>query len=241
MLNRRNAMIALLSGFLSVAYFAPAVHAQAKPDATGTWKWTQTFGGRGRGQGRGGPGGAPTSQPGAAPASQPGAAAGGPGAGRGPGGGGPGGRGFGQPIEVTATLKQDGEKLTGSIAGMNFQDPAEKVDIKEGSVKPDGSVSFKVTQTMGGQFEITRTFAGKLEGDKITGTSSFEFPAGGFGGPGGGGPGAGGPGAGGPGARGPATQPGGGAPGAGGPPAGGPGFGGRGAPQPMEWVATRQK
>jgi hypothetical protein len=224
MLNRRNAMIALLSGFLSVAYFAPAAHAQAKADASGTWKWSQTFGGRGRGQGRGAAGGAPTSQPGAAPASQPGAAAGGPGAGRGPGGAGPGGRGFGQPIEVTATFKQDGEKLTGSVVGMNFQDPAEKLDIKEGSVKPDGSVSFKVTQTMGGQFEITRTFTGKLEGDKITGTSTFEFPGGGPGGPGVG--------------RGPATQPGGGASDA---PGRGRGFGARGAIEPMEWLATRQK
>jgi hypothetical protein len=225
MLNRRNAMIAIVSGFLSVAYFAPAVHAQAKPDATGTWKWTQTFGGRGRGQGRGGPGAA--GAPGAgAPATQPGAAGGAgggaPGAGRGPGGGG---------IEVTATLKQDGEKLTGSVVGMNFQDPTEKIEIKEGSVKPDGSVSFKVTQTMGGQFEITRTFTGKLEGDKISGTTAFEFPGGGPGGPGAGGPDAG---------RGPATQPGGGAPAAGGPGAGGR-FGGRGAPQPQDWLATRQK
>jgi len=208
-----------------VAWLAPIVQAQAAASATGTWKWTQAGfgGGRGRGGGGGpaaqpggpgGPGGAPATQPGGAPGAR----------------GGGGGRG-GQPTEITATLKQDGEKLTGQVIGMDFQDPTAKSDIKEGSVKADGTVAFKVTMTMGGQFEITRTFTGKLSGDTITGTASIEPPAGGFGG------GPGGPGGAAPGGRGPASQPGAGAPGGRGPGGGG----GGGFMQPQEWTATRQK
>lgn len=246
MTKRRNTGLALIAALLMVAYMLPEIAQAQTASATGTWKWTQQFGGRGGGRRGGGPGGAPGGgAPGAgAPATQPNAgAARGPGAGA-PGGGAPGGgRGAGG-TELTLALTQEGEKLSGTVMGVNFQAPEEKTAIKEGSIKADGTLEFKVTTT--GQFgEITRVYKGKLAGDTITGTQEFNFPAGGPGGPGGGaGPGAGrGPGGGAPGAGAPASQPGGGAargPGAGGPGGGAPG-GGRGFGGPQEWVATRQK
>ncbi len=171
MLKFRNAGIALMA-LVVLAMLAPDVSAQAT-SATGTWKWTQQFGG-GRGRGNRG---ATSREGGAAPrdgaprdgapAARDGAAA--DGAGR------RAGRGAFGPTELSAKLTQDGEKLTGSITGANFQDPTAATEIKEGSVKA-GTVTFKVvTEGRGGQ--ITRTYTGKIEGDKISGTMAFDFGA----------------------------------------------------------------
>ncbi|HVT87232.1 MAG TPA: hypothetical protein VHD56_00115 [Tepidisphaeraceae bacterium] len=175
MLNRRSFGLALVAALLTVVYFSPTAQAQTA-SATGTWKWTQQgFGGRRGGGGGGGGGAGGAGGGGQAPATQPGGGA---------GGGRRGGRG-GTPIEITATLKQDGEKLSGKVAGMTPQTPdAPAVDIKDGSVKADGSIEFKVTVT-GARGEITRSYKGKIEGDSIKGTTTFEFagaPAGGGGG-----------------------------------------------------------
>jgi len=158
--NRRSACRVLLS-LLMVLWTAPIVAAQAQIDASGTWTWTQQgFGGRrgpaDSGGGGGGAGRAPTPPPGG-----------------GGGGGGGGGRRGGAPVEIILTLKQDGEKLTGSATGLNFQDPAAKVDIKDGSVK-GSTVMFKITRTTQ-RGEITTTYTGRLDGDTITGTSETEF------------------------------------------------------------------
>ena len=59
--------------------------------------------------------------------------------------------------EVTLDLKQDGEKLTGSISGMGF---GGDTDITDGTFK-DGQITFKVTRSRGGQ-DITTTYTGKL-------------------------------------------------------------------------------
>jgi hypothetical protein len=140
-------------------------------------------------------------------------------------------------------LKQDGEKLTGTVSGFpafGGGDAPPPVEIKEGTIK-NGEVSFKVVRDFNGN-EFTTLYKGKIDGDKITGTQELQLPEG-FGGggqgrgPGGGGqggaPGGGAPGAGGQGGQGGQGRAG----GAGG--AGGGGRGGFGGPQ--EWVAERQK
>jgi hypothetical protein len=68
----------------------------------------------------------------------------------------------GQEQEISATLKQDGEKLTGKVVS-----PLGEVEIKEGKVK-DGELSFQITFERDGN-EITAKFTGKLDGDKIKG------------------------------------------------------------------------
>lgn len=74
----------------------------------------------------------------------------------------------GQTMETTLTLKQDGEKLTGTVTGRNNTETA----IEDGKVK-DGEVSFKVTRERGGQ-KFTMAYKGKLSEDAIKGTSEFE-------------------------------------------------------------------
>ena len=74
----------------------------------------------------------------------------------------------GQTIENSVTLKQDGEKLTGSVTGRsNTETP-----IEDGKVK-DGEVSFKVTRERNGQ-KFTLTYKGKVGEDTIKGTIEFE-------------------------------------------------------------------
>jgi hypothetical protein len=68
----------------------------------------------------------------------------------------------GQEQEISATLKQDGEKLTGSVMS-----PLGEVEIKEGKVK-DGEISFQISFQRDGN-DITVKFSGKLQGDKIKG------------------------------------------------------------------------
>jgi hypothetical protein len=131
--------------------------AAAATDVTGTWNLTQQGGGRrgGGGGGNGGNGGA----------------------------GGAGGAGGGRAVPATVmTLKQDGDKLTGTIAfpagrgrrGAD-QDPnaapppaPAPTEIKNGKIMADGTISFEVTQTRG-QNEVTSKYTGKLDGDKMTG------------------------------------------------------------------------
>jgi hypothetical protein len=72
--------------------------------------------------------------------------------------------------ESTLTLKQDGEKLTGSLksGGAN----AQAVDIKDGSIK-GGELTFKVTRAGRNNQEMTITYTGKLDGDTIKGKIAF--------------------------------------------------------------------
>jgi hypothetical protein len=68
----------------------------------------------------------------------------------------------GQEQEISATLKQAGEKLTGSVAS-----PLGEVDIEEGKAK-DGQVSFQISFP-GPDGQITAKFSGKQDGDTIKG------------------------------------------------------------------------
>jgi hypothetical protein len=73
---------------------------------------------------------------------------------------------FGQQQETTLTLKQDGEKVTGTITGFQGDTP-----ISDGKVK-DGVVTFKVVMDMGGRDMVTQ-YTAKLSGDSLKGKSEL--------------------------------------------------------------------
>ena len=64
--------------------------------------------------------------------------------------------------EVTLKLKQDGDKVTGTISGRNTD-----TEISDGSYK-DGTVSFSVVREVNGN-KITTKYNGKVSGDTIKG------------------------------------------------------------------------
>jgi hypothetical protein len=74
----------------------------------------------------------------------------------------------GQTFETTLKLKQDGEKLTGTISGRNNTD----TEIADGKVK-DTEVSFTVTREFNNNRRVQK-YTGKLDGDTIKGTVEFE-------------------------------------------------------------------
>jgi hypothetical protein len=71
----------------------------------------------------------------------------------------------GQKRESSLKLKQDGEKLTGTMSGRPGGAGAE---IKDGKVDADGTLSFTVTREINGN-TMTAKYHGKLEGDTIKG------------------------------------------------------------------------
>lgn len=73
-----------------------------------------------------------------------------------------------QTGETILTLKQEGEKLTGS-----YTNQFGKAEISDGSLK-DGVVSFKVNRELNGQAFVIK-YSGKLAGDKITGKAEFDI------------------------------------------------------------------
>jgi hypothetical protein len=77
---------------------------------------------------------------------------------------GPGGQ-----MEMVLKLKQDGEKLTGTISG--FQ--GEESPIEDGTVK-DGTISFKITRDFGGRAFVT-TYTCKVSGGILKGKSETVF------------------------------------------------------------------
>jgi hypothetical protein len=74
----------------------------------------------------------------------------------------------GNTIENTLKLKQDGEKVTGTITGRQ----GTEVEIEDGKFKDD-SVSFKVTRDFNGT-KVVMKYQGKLSGDSIKGDTKFE-------------------------------------------------------------------
>ena len=75
-----------------------------------------------------------------------------------------------QTRETTMKLKQEGEKLTGTVAGRDGTDSP----IDEGGTIKDGAVAFGVTRERDGQ-KFTVKYSGKLDGDTIKGTMEFNF------------------------------------------------------------------
>jgi hypothetical protein len=80
------------------------------------------------------------------------------------------GRNGGNAREMSMKLKQDGEKLTGTISagGQN----ARETEISDGKIK-DGEISFKVVRKRQNN-EITTKYTGKLSGDTIKGKSETD-------------------------------------------------------------------
>lgn len=76
------------------------------------------------------------------------------------------GRG-GQTRETTFTFKQDGEKLTGSMTGMQGD-----IEIADGKVAGD-DLSFAVTLNFQGN-EVKLLYKGKVKGDEIAFTRTRE-------------------------------------------------------------------
>jgi hypothetical protein len=72
-----------------------------------------------------------------------------------------------QTGETILTLKQEGQKLTGS-----YTNQFGKAEITEGSFK-EGNVAFKVNRELNGQAFVIK-YSGKLSGDKITGKAEFD-------------------------------------------------------------------
>ena len=73
-------------------------------------------------------------------------------------------RGGGEAREVSLTLKQDGEKLTGKLGGGQ-----NATEIKDGKIDKDGTLSFTVTRKGRNDQEMTSKYSGKLDGDTIKG------------------------------------------------------------------------
>jgi hypothetical protein len=69
----------------------------------------------------------------------------------------------GQTVKTIYKLKQDGEKLTGTITGRDGKETA----IEKGQVK-DGKVSFQFTRERDGN-KFTIRFKGELKSDSIKG------------------------------------------------------------------------
>lgn len=74
----------------------------------------------------------------------------------------------GQTFESILTLKQDGEKLTGTVLGRN----GTETEIKAGKIQ-NNTVSFEVTRERNGQ-SMTIKYNGTLSGDTIKGKMDFE-------------------------------------------------------------------
>jgi hypothetical protein len=122
MLYARTVGVAL-AVWLVMGVRAASTLAQDKPDATGTWKWTQ--------QGRQG----------------------------------------GNPTDWTAKLKQEGEKVTGTVSGTFGGQPTEMA-ISDGTFK-DGTLTFNIVREFNEQRRVTK-YSGKLDGDTIKGKMERE-------------------------------------------------------------------
>jgi len=76
----------------------------------------------------------------------------------------------GMKVETTFEFKQDGDKVTGTVSGMNGM----KTEIKDGVVK-DGELTFKVVREREGN-TFTVEYRGKLDGENtLKGKSAMEF------------------------------------------------------------------
>lgn len=70
-------------------------------------------------------------------------------------------------MEFTFDLKQDGDKLTGTLSGFGGDN-----EISDGKVAKDGTVTFKVSREFGGRPVVT-TYTGKIENGTFKGKSEM--------------------------------------------------------------------
>lgn len=73
----------------------------------------------------------------------------------------------GEKRESTAKLKQDGEKVTGTVSGRQ----GGETEIKDGKLDAEGKLTFTVTREFNGNTMVAK-YEGKVEGDTIKGKSS---------------------------------------------------------------------
>ena len=71
--------------------------------------------------------------------------------------------------DMVLKLKQDGDKLTGTITGFGGQDNA----IEDGKVDGD-KISFKITRDFNGN-QFTTTYSATLSGDSLKGKTETTF------------------------------------------------------------------
>jgi hypothetical protein len=81
------------------------------------------------------------------------------------------GRQGGNPTEWTLKLKQEGDKLTGTVLGTMGGNPVETA-ISDGTIK-DGEIKFNLVREFNEQRRVT-TYMGKLDGDTIKGKMERE-------------------------------------------------------------------
>ena len=74
----------------------------------------------------------------------------------------------GQEIQISVTLKADGEKLTGKVSRND-----QSTDITDGTFKND-EVAFNVERERNGQKFVSK-YKGKVEGDAINGKIEIEL------------------------------------------------------------------
>ena len=70
----------------------------------------------------------------------------------------------GQKRESTAKLKQEGEKVTGTVSGRQGAD----TEIKDGKIDAEGKLTFSVSREFNGN-TMTMMYSGKVDGDTIKG------------------------------------------------------------------------
>ena len=75
----------------------------------------------------------------------------------------------GDEISLSAKLKQEGDKVTGTYYGRNNSESP----IKDGKLTGN-ELKFTVVRDINGN-QITINYSGKVEGDKITGKSEFKM------------------------------------------------------------------
>lgn len=75
----------------------------------------------------------------------------------------------GMKVETTFELKQDGDKVTGTVSGMN----GTKTDISDVVLK-DGLLTFKVVRERNGN-KFAQDYSAKVDGDTMKGKISMEF------------------------------------------------------------------
>jgi hypothetical protein len=81
------------------------------------------------------------------------------------------GRQGGNPSEWTMKLKQEGDKVTGTVARVGGENPQETA-ITDGTIK-DGTITFSVVREFNEQRRVTK-YSGKLDGDTIKGKMERE-------------------------------------------------------------------
>ena len=78
-------------------------------------------------------------------------------------------QGPGGDVDMTLKLKQDGDKLTGTISGFNRND----IDIQDGKVQ-DNQITFSVVRDFNGN-KITTTYTLSIDGGELKGKTETVF------------------------------------------------------------------